>query len=150
MTDPEGIVTTYTYDRLNQLKSISHPTLGLTSYSYDNASRLESKTLPNGIVTSYTFDDANRLKSLVTKHPNQTVLNQFGYTFDKSGNRLTRTTPEGTTTYTYDDLYQLKTVSAEPESFTYDPVGNRLTDQTGATYTYDDANRLLSRNRSED
>ncbi|OGX05564.1 MAG: hypothetical protein A3G87_00340 [Omnitrophica bacterium RIFCSPLOWO2_12_FULL_50_11] len=146
MTDPEGIVTTYSYDRLNRLKSISHSTLGLTSYSYDNASRLESKTLPNGVVTEYSFDEADRLKSLVTKNPNQVILSQFDYTFDKSGNRLSRTTLEGTTSYTYDDLYQLKTVSPEAESFTYDPVGNRLTDQRGASYTYDEANRLLSRN----
>ena len=146
MTEPGGAVATYSYDRLNRLRSISHSVTGSTTYDYDPANRLTSRTLPNGVVTSYTFDDANRLKSLVTKDPNQVVLSQFDYTFDKAGNRLTRSTLEGVTTYTYDDLYQLKSASPEGESFTYDPVGNRLTDETGASYTYDEANRLKSKN----
>jgi len=54
----------------------------------------------------------------------------------------------GTHTYTYDDVYQL-TNATHPqaynpnESFTYDPVGNRLTSHLSSAYVYDNLNRLL-------
>jgi len=146
MTDPQSEVATYEYDRLNRLDAIIHSLTGATRYTYDSANRPETKTLPNGVVTEYDFDPANRLLSLITKDPTEVVLSSFAYTHDKVGNRKTRTTPEGTTTYTYDDLYRLEAASLEGESFTYDPVGNRLTDAEGATYTHDNANRLESQN----
>jgi RHS repeat-associated protein len=60
--------------------------------------------------------------------------------------------PSGTTSYTYDDLYRLTEVSypsGSPAnvSYTYDPMGNRLSmTQDGVTtnYNYDAADRLTS------
>ncbi|MFA5027309.1 MAG: RHS repeat-associated core domain-containing protein, partial [Candidatus Methylomirabilota bacterium] len=67
------------------------------------------------------------------------------YTYDAAGNRLTRAeTLDGTTrtaTYTYDPLNRLVQVlttnPSSTESYTYDVVGNRLTQTTdGTTWTY--------------
>jgi RHS repeat-associated protein len=51
-------------------------------------------------------------------------------------------------TYTYDRLYRLTAVIGPdgPRSYTYDPVGNRLSKVAGAStaYTYDRADRIMS------
>jgi RHS repeat-associated protein len=51
-------------------------------------------------------------------------------------------------TYTYDRLYRLTAVAGPdgPRSYTYDPVGNRLSKVAGAStaYTYDRADRITS------
>jgi RHS repeat-associated protein len=75
--------------------------------------------------------------------------------YDPAGNRLSRaeTTPaqHGTTVktaaYTYDAIYQLTqaaTNGSTTDSYTYDDVGNRLTDWFGGTYSYDSSNELTS------
>jgi YD repeat-containing protein len=63
----------------------------------------------------------------------------FHYTYDAVGNRLTETTPVGTTTYTYDAANRLATVNGV--AYTWDNNGNLLSDGT-STYTYNHANRL--------
>ena len=59
--------------------------------------------------------------------------------------------PDGTTSYTYDNLYRLTQVTypdGEPVTYAYDPMGNRtslISTVAGTTsYTYDAADRLLS------
>jgi len=52
----------------------------------------------------------------------------FHYTYDAVGNRLTETTPVGTTTYTYDDANRLATVNKV--AYTWDDNGNLLSDGT--------------------
>jgi RHS repeat-associated protein len=61
------------------------------------------------------------------------------------------TTQTLTTNYTYDGLYRLLSggTPGSPTSYTYDPVGNRLTKTLGPTsnsqsYTYDKADRIQS------
>ena len=61
------------------------------------------------------------------------------------------TDPDGTTSYTYDNLYRLTQVAypdGEPVTYTYDPMGNRTslisTVHGTTTYSYDAADRLLS------
>jgi len=59
------------------------------------------------------------------------------------------TEQSGTHNYAYDVIYRLlqATHPAPPtEQFTYDQVGNRLTDNSGNEYFYNNANRLLNYN----
>jgi YD repeat-containing protein len=65
----------------------------------------------------------------------------FSYTYDAVGNRLTQTTLNGTTVYTYDAASRLINVSGTPH--TWDANGNLLSDGV-FTYTYDTANRLVT------
>ena len=63
----------------------------------------------------------------------------FGYTYNDMGNIATYTDANGTVTYTYDDLGQLKkAVGSTTYSYTYDSAGNILT-ANGHSYTYGDA-----------
>jgi YD repeat-containing protein len=60
--------------------------------------------------STLAFDAANRLLSI--SHVKSGGINQtFSYTYDAAGNRLTATDPSGTTSYTYDNLNQLRRYS---------------------------------------
>ncbi len=69
------------------------------------------------------------------------------YSYDAVGNRTQMSTPTGTHTYAYGATDRLTSAShptGPVETYSYDTVGNRLTDAT-ASYTYDAAHRLLSK-----
>ena len=84
-------------------------------------------------------------------HPSTNgTIASASYTLDNVGNRLTMVDPDGTTTYTYDNLYRLTKVTypnGEQVTYAYDPMGNRtsMTSSLHGTtsYTYDAADRLL-------
>jgi RHS repeat-associated protein len=78
-----------------------------------------------------------------------TRLDGASYTYDLAGNRKTRTDKRlGTTlTYAYDNIYQLLTAkqgTTTKESYTYDPVGNRLSSVGVSPYSYNSSNQLTS------
>src|ERR1044071_5541294 len=63
MIDPTGL-TTYAYDSLNRLTSITNNQGQITSFTYDALGRRTSTTHANGVVTSYTYDAASQLLPL--------------------------------------------------------------------------------------
>jgi len=148
------------YDTLNRLQTLTPPAAissGNFGFSYDALSRRTQMTRPNGLKSVYAYDNLSRLLS-VLHQSGSTTLDGAVYTVDNAGNRLTRTPqPSGTSSaFGYDNIYQLLSVtqgSNTTESYTYDPVGNRLsslgvspyvnnmsnelTSKPGTTYTYD-------------
>ncbi|MEV0346075.1 LamG-like jellyroll fold domain-containing protein [Nonomuraea sp. NPDC050680] len=139
-TQPEGLVSTQTYDVLGRMKTRTEV----------------SKAQPGGVTSTYTYDDLGRLatktgagvKNEVTDvtHTAQTV-----YAYDPDGNVLSQTVkdltggdPEQTISYTYDGHGREETVTG-PEGgvtrTTWDEIGARTTiiDElgsiTGLTYT---------------
>ena len=105
MIDPTGL-TNYTYDALNRLTSITNNIGQTTTFDYDALGRRTSMTHDNGVVTNYTYDAASQLLSLVHQL-GATTINSFTYTYDKIGNRETKTDNNGTANYTYDTLNRL-------------------------------------------
>lgn len=81
ITDPNGLVTTLTYDTRNRLKTQAVGSL-LTTYGYDSAGQLTSVTLPDGNVVTYVYDAAHRLTEVDDKAGDKIV-----YTLDAMGNR---------------------------------------------------------------
>ena len=78
--------------------------------------------------------------------PTSADIATFTYTLNAVGNRTQMVGPNGTTTFTYDDLYRLTAVdypTGTDETFTYDANGNRLT-KNSTSYTYDDADQLTA------
>lgn len=131
-TWPDGDTLTYAWAQ-GQLQSITFP---------DNTSlninerwwNLPKTTLyPGGAIESKTWDGYGRPIGQQLKSPGQTTLLQRSTTYDL-GNNPTRIDSEvGQHQYTYDTLYRL-TGASHPsglptESYTYDGVGNRLTDR---------------------
>jgi len=147
MTDPAG-ETLYGYDANNRLISITNPAAETTTFTYDAGGRLTRQDYANGAYAVYGYDVANRLTALINLSASGTVLAGYGYTYDANGNRLSMTTPQGTTSYTYDGDNRLLSASytgivAPDESYAYDGAGNR-TNFNGTAYTYDAADRLQS------
>jgi RHS repeat-associated protein len=152
MTYPDGRVLTYTYDSLNRLVTIADSHVGNTEYEYDSVDRTVKMDSPNGFSTTYEYDSLGRLLHLETDDTVGSMFWNYSYSYDNIGNILTihESFTSKTTTYAYDQLNQLTNVtypSGEKVDYTYDGVGNRITekDLLGTTiYTYDNANRLLS------
>jgi YD repeat-containing protein len=83
------------------------------------------------LVTSYTYHPNSGLHTVTDiSYFDSNDTQTYQYTYDKSGNILTKATGDGTYEYDYDDLYCLTDVTnptLDDEAYSYDPVGNRLT-----------------------
>lgn len=146
MTDSVGGVTNYVYDSLSRMTSLTDPSGQQFTFTYDELSRRTRVSRPLGLTTSYNYDANSHLTSLT--HQGGPGPLPFSYTYDRVGNRLTKTDATGVTAYSYDHLYRL--MAAIPsgvgatESYSYDSVGNRLTSHLSSTHSHNSANRLLA------
>ena len=146
----EGTVeTTYGFS-LQRLTSVSKSTDGVaTTLSYDQYGRISTKT-DGATRTEYTFDDHDRISTLnhVNTGTSQTFHSEtYNYNLDSSlQNKIVNS---ALTSYTYDEIGQLKTENGGGlnNTYNYDANGNRTSKQYGGnvdTYVYDDADKLTS------
>jgi RHS repeat-associated protein len=140
LTDPGGRLA-YTYNAVNLLTSVTEPSGARTSFSYDAADNRTATTYPNGVTITQAYDAARRPIDIWAKTSAGATLNRFTYGYTNSatgkdtGLRQRVTDAAGnTTTYAYDGLDRL--------------VQARTTTSAGAVssdyrYTYDgNSNRL--------
>jgi RHS repeat-associated protein len=156
-TYPDSTVVSAAFDNDERLSSVTSGGV-TTTYGYDPASNLTTMTLPsgNGFVETRTYDRAGRLTE-VKNAKGATTLSDITYTLDSAGNPTKAVRTGGlaeTTTLTYDNLNRITSVcyqlscpnGSDPfVKWTYDGVGNRLTEQrpTGTkNYTYNNADQL--------
>ncbi|WP_459195784.1 RHS repeat domain-containing protein [Wukongibacter baidiensis] len=138
-TDYFGKITTYGYDNRNRLKTVTVDG-ETTTYTYYADGARNNILYPGGVGTEYIYDGMNNLISLKNVEFSG-VINEFSYTYDGVRNQLTKVDTNGTTTYTYDKLNRLETVS-EPDgnqvTYTFDDNGNIKTKDLvhPANYTY--------------
>jgi len=149
-TDEIGRTTSYTYDELGRLTSVTTPdpdgsggaSAGTTTYEYDAASNLRFVTDPLGNVTEYVYDNHNRVIAVILPDPDGTggvASPEYEYTYDDAGQLLTATDPLGrVTSYTYDALGRTITVTAP------DPDGAGAIAAPVTTYAYDSEGRVIS------
>ena len=150
-TDPESGSTAYVYDTLNRLQTLTPPAAisgGSFGFGYDALSRRTSLTRPNTVNTSYSYDNLSRLLS-VTHAKGGVTLDGASYGLDNAGNRTSKSDlyAGATTNYGYDNIYQLLSATQganTTESYTYDPVGNRLSSLGVSPYTINTSNELTS------
>jgi RHS repeat-associated protein len=132
VTDPNGVVRSYTYDARLRLTQDVLGTAGgsrTTGYSYDAAEQLLTTTLPDGSHFTNGYDTAHRISSL-TDHDGDSIA----YTLDALGNQTQATTRDSGSTIqrqhygTYDALGRSLTdvggVSGQTTTFAYDGNGN--------------------------
>ncbi len=162
--------------------STPNPNKRETSYGYDAVGNRSLVKYPNGTCTEYKYDNLNRLTQLTNKNTNATTgacdgtdISSFVYTLGPAGNRTkvveTVVEPGGTNRqrtviYKYDKLYRLIKESAQDNtdpispmltvrSFTYDRVGNRMSETVATSagtkkivYTYDENDKLMDKTQT--
>ncbi|MEQ8426896.1 MAG: RHS repeat-associated core domain-containing protein [Gammaproteobacteria bacterium] len=154
MVDPNGTVTTLSYDARGRL--LSRTVDGhTTSYQYDRAGNIVKTTLPNGAFLENEYDAAQRLVAV-----QDNLGNRIEYTLDRLGNRIQEDVkdPNGVLTRTmsrvYDELDRLVETmggAGQVNGFSYDPNGNQVqivVDPAGlnqvTTQAFDALERLTS------
>jgi RHS repeat-associated protein len=151
MVDPDGGRTTYSYDEGRRLTSLLNPVSERTTWQYDALGRVTLLTQANQTRATHTYDAGGNLTRVAHVQSDDTVLSSFDYGYDAAGNRTGVVEANGDrVTWSYDATYQLTRERRDGDNsyditYTYDPVGNRLTKvDSGATtsYTYDAANQL--------
>ena len=157
-TDPRTLpanrkrTTTYNYDVLNRLDTVTDGTLGTTQYGYDDAGNVTSITDARSKTQSFQYDKVGR-RTQITQP--DTGIVQLGY--DATNNRISMITPEGGVySWTYDNRNR-PTSNTDPlgntTRFEYDPVGNLLRrinpDGSWVAHHYDARDRLRQTTRSD-
>jgi RHS repeat-associated protein len=152
VADPNGVVTTLTYDLRQRLTSrqIGSET---TSYSYTPTGLLQMVTLPDSSTITYRYDAAHRLTDITDG-----LGNHIHYTLDNMGNRTAENTYDPSSTLkrthtrvinTLNELSQdinAAGTAAVTTTLTYDNNGNVLTSAAplarNTADQYDALNRL--------
>jgi RHS repeat-associated protein len=124
----------YAYDELNRLKQVVNGTSAQQEdYTYDaRGNRLtRSVGASSPTVTAFVYDDANELKEIHAGSPTGTLLTSLSY--DNNGNLQN----DGTRTYTWDSLDQLKQVASGgvTVAYSYDDSGRRIKKVASGTTT---------------
>jgi RHS repeat-associated protein len=162
VTDPNGHVTSFSYDKYDDILSTTVPyqaTIGgavqneTYSYGYDANGNLTSATAPNGAQVSYTYNGLG--EPLTYKETMNGTPLTTSYTYDKAG-RLTQVSyPNGNTeTLSYDAANRLSGTSSTNGTTTqtygtgYDANSNVTSVSSNGTTTanfgYDSLDRLTS------
>ncbi|WP_418391867.1 RHS repeat-associated core domain-containing protein [Victivallis lenta] len=155
MLMPNGVGATYTFDSNNRLTKIEHKNLlnanlYTVSYTLDPAgmrtTAVETGENRSSRLLTFVYDDRYQLtqESDSMRPGNPTV----SYTYDKLGNRLSRTDGGVATTCTVDKLNRVtqSTTGSGVTAYTYDLNGNLASKTAGGTtrsYRFDRENRLV-------
>jgi RHS repeat-associated protein len=142
--------TSYSFDILNRMKTVTSVNGERTEYFYDNIGKRDSTANSNGTSTRYQYDNLNRL-TRITNYNSNGIISDFAYTLNNAGIKIGVTEHDGSVvTYSYDDLYRLTgetRTGTNPYTLTYsyDNVGNRLTKNLNGevtSYTYNNRDQL--------
>jgi RHS repeat-associated protein len=154
-TDPLGHQSTYTYDQLNDVATMTAPDQGVTHNVYDPNRELLSSTDPTGAVTQATYDYLGRqlTQTNVVRQPTSVADTTTNTYVSSTDPWLTSTTtPNGVaTSYTYDNIGELTSTTdgaGNKTSYTYDLLGRKVStvypDNSSTTLTYDQAGRATA------
>jgi len=158
----DGVAETTGFDAASRITTVSNA-LGAFTYSYDgNSLRLAAMANPNGQIASWTYGTRAQDFSLnqVSYAIGATPVSFFGYDRDLSRGIITSWTqqsgvqPPSIYSFGYDAADQLLTAAVTNSgalvnsyAYSYDPLGNRLTEQAGgitAAASYNSLNQLTA------
>ncbi|WP_228494987.1 RHS repeat-associated core domain-containing protein [Clavibacter sp. VKM Ac-2873] len=146
--DGNGNVTRYNYDGMYNLIKVTPPApQGATTYTYDALSRVTSVTDPRGKVTKYAYDVRDR-QTVITFANGSTLAKTY---YPNGLVQYDSDSFAGTKQYEYDTLgnttSQIGALAGLNQKYSYDAAGNILTfeDTSGVTTnTYNGANELVT------
>ena len=128
MTDPKLRVTTYTYDLEGNLTTLTSPMGREERYVYDAGGRRIQRLTPSGNVIIYDYDTLNALADKLYQDGNEEESDypvRMGY--NAMGQRVSMEDITGASSYTYDGLGRLKTAtngSGKTVTYEYDEADN--------------------------
>lgn len=157
--DNSGHVTFYEYNNSGRLSAVYYP------YTDEHIAKLKSEAVENGLPDNKDIGE-NRFLTSSEKASLVPLLNsmQYGlafnlasiqpcikesYSYDKNGNRLSKTTAYGTVEYNYNKENCLISSGSRGKAFinyTYDRMGNLLMEESSAKsikYAYNSQNRMI-------
>ena len=150
-TTPDGTSAQYGHDANQNLQSITleSGTITVNQTQWNAPAKL---TYPGGSTRTQAYDPLMRLTEIKVNDPGQAAILKYTYSYDPESNITQKQTEHGDYTYQYDSLYRL-TRADQPsplpqEAYTYDKLGNRLTDSTtdslftANTWSYNGNNQL--------
>ncbi|ODS23863.1 hypothetical protein AB835_06435, partial [Candidatus Endobugula sertula] len=156
VTDPSG-TTRFEYNVYGNIIQQTKVELGqsdVTSYRYDDVDQISSMTYPNGIQLTYQRDERSRITDITLNHSSlshpQTILSGITYRADHQMSQCTL--GNGVTETRQYDLQgrltrQQLSDNLLTRDYSYDANGNILhidSNTFDPAYTYDALNRLLS------
>jgi RHS repeat-associated protein len=147
MTYPSGRVITYNYTNDKAVSVLNNAANLATNISYKPFGGMSSLTYGNGIASSISYDNQYRVTSIAAG----TVMNLSYSSYDANGNItgiVNNLDAAKNKSYSYDALDRLISATGSWGSltWTYDSVGNRLTENTNS-YTYaSNTNKLINAN----
>ncbi len=162
----DGTTFSYGYDAAKNLQSIVIPNEGTIEYSDYRWTRPGKVTYPGNTIRTLTYDGLLRSETIKVVNAANETLMDYRYQYDAVGNITEKQTEHGPYRYDYDRVDRLTEAdypngpandqindSMAPNTFpfaddryTYDLLGNRLTDQRqtpGVTWQYNTNNELL-------
>jgi len=153
LKDGNNNATTYAYNSIGRLSSITMPGSEVTQFtSYDNDGNLLQRIDGNNVTTNYVYNDSESLLTDI-QYPASTSLNVH-FSYDSYGRRSGMTDGTGSQSYTYGNLDEMLSatttytgLSAQAISYSYHPNGSRASMTTPAgtfSYSYDAAGRPAS------
>jgi len=145
-TAPDSAVHTFSYNASNRLSAIQIPGLGAITLDSFEWQQPKTVSFPGGVSGEFSYDGLQRMQDINIKDPAKNPIMSATYIRDAVGNILNQTTEHGVYEYSYDLLDRLTQVNnpnLADEIYTYDPVGNRLTDYSQpGNWNYNDNNQL--------
>ena len=139
-TDPNGNLSSSSYDPGDRLIQLTDAAAGSTVYVYDDNDNITQVTAPNGAITTSTYDALSR--RITEASPDRGNL---AFSYDLANNRSSVTDARGiTATFTYDDLNRVTSATypdtSENVAVVYDSCTfgkGRLCTSTDESGTYD-------------
>ena len=144
LSDSLGGLTRFGYDAANRLTELTTPGGDDISLSYDASGRSTGIGFPNGVATTLSYDQRGLLVELAHQRA-ASDLARFSYAYNDVGNIVGIDEGQQIRNFSYDALDRLLTAGtlAAPETYAYDPEGNRVSSHLSASYSHDTANQLL-------
>ena len=160
---PDGETVLYRYDSGGQIKSVTGKFaetdfIYIKNIEYDEFGQRKLVEYGNGVKTEYSYDAVHRWLNYIHTENNSEVLQNIDYSFDLTGNiteyknthkEMTYSTVQK---YSYDDLYQLTSVTGQCIYNPYQLSIPAFKSEYGQSFVYSDdgLNRMESKTSVEE